>query len=147
MGCRMSTRCQIEFRRGEMRRTVYRHSDGYPSAVIEDLLAFLQWSVRGGDVEYEAANFLYSNKREIAKRLPGYEQLGFAICSNDELHGDVEYYYALSTLPRVRSCARTRSFTPMAWRASGGCCRRSRCRNLYLLPSLLRTRWNCLRCA
>lgn len=39
-------------------RTVYRHSDGYPSAVIEDLLAFLAWSVRGSDVEYVAANFL-----------------------------------------------------------------------------------------
>ena len=74
---------------------MYRHSDGYPSAVIEDLLAFLQWSVRSGDVEYEAANFLYWSKREIAKRLPQYEQLGFGICANDELHGDVEYYYVV----------------------------------------------------
>jgi hypothetical protein len=91
----MSTRCQIEFRNGPVRRTVYRHSDGYPSAVIEDLLAFLAWSVRGRDVEYEAANFLYWSKREIAKRLPQHEQLGFGICSNDELHGDVEYYYVV----------------------------------------------------
>src|SRR4051812_22080499 len=55
----MSTRCQIEFRSGSTRRTVYRHWDGYPSAVIPDLLAFLAWSTRRGDVEYETANFLY----------------------------------------------------------------------------------------
>ena len=35
----MSTRCHIEFRSGDVRRTVYRHWDGYPSAVMEDLLA------------------------------------------------------------------------------------------------------------
>jgi hypothetical protein len=89
----MSTRCQIEFKRGSTRRTVYRHWDGYPGAVIEDLLAFLSWSVRGGDIEYEAANFLYWSKREIAKRFPQYEQLGLGICANDQLHDDVEYYY------------------------------------------------------
>ena len=55
----MSTRCQIEFKRRSMRRTVYRHWDGYPGAVLPDLLEFLAWSTRGGDVEYEAANFLY----------------------------------------------------------------------------------------
>ncbi|MGK2855989.1 MAG: hypothetical protein ACSLFQ_02155, partial [Thermoanaerobaculia bacterium] len=60
---RMSTRCQIEFRRARQRRTVYRHWDGYPSAVIPDLLAFLAWSTRSGDVEYETANFLYWSKR------------------------------------------------------------------------------------
>lgn len=83
----MSTRCQIEFRSGNMRRTVYRHWDGYPSAVIEDLLAFLAWSVRGSDIEYVAANFLYWSKREITKRFPRHEQLGFGICGNDELPG------------------------------------------------------------
>jgi hypothetical protein len=48
----MSTRCQIEFRTGDVRRTVYRNWDCYPSAVIPDLLAFLAWSTRKGDVEY-----------------------------------------------------------------------------------------------
>src|SRR5213079_3186518 len=84
----MSTRCQIEFRSGDVRRTVYRHWDGYPSAVIPDLLAFLAWSNRHGDVEYESANFLFWSKRDS-----GSEQLGFGICVNDELHGDVEYSY------------------------------------------------------
>lgn len=88
----MSTRCQIEFRRGDVRRTVYRHWDGYPSSVIPDLLAFLQWSARGGDIEYESANFLFWSKRGLDER---NVQLGFGVCANDELHGDVEYYYVV----------------------------------------------------
>jgi hypothetical protein len=75
----MSTRCQIEFRCGDERRTVYRHWDGYPSAVIKDLLAFLAWSVRGSDIEYVSANFLYWSKRNLDD-----PQLGFGICANDE---------------------------------------------------------------
>jgi hypothetical protein len=81
----MSARCHIKFRSDDVRRTVYRHWDGYPSAVIEDLLAFLAWSVRGSDVEYVAANFLYWSKRGTKQ-----EQTGFGICKNDELHGDAE---------------------------------------------------------
>ncbi len=46
----MSTRCQIEFR-GRLRRTVYRHWDGYPSAVIPDLLEFLAWNRGCADTE------------------------------------------------------------------------------------------------
>lgn len=88
----MSTRCQIEFRCGDVRRTVYRHWDGYPSAVIPHLLEFLAWSTRRGDVEYESANFLYWSKRDLGARS---EQSGFGICANDELHGDIEYYYVV----------------------------------------------------
>jgi|GEM_PF-6055478 len=88
----MSTRCQIEFRRGSMRRTVYLHWDGYPSAVIPDLLAFLQWSARGGDIEYEAANFRYWSKRALDERSA---QLGFGVCDG-ALHADVEYFYLVS---------------------------------------------------
>jgi hypothetical protein len=88
----MSTRCQIEFRSGNIRRTVYRHWDGYPSAVIPDLLDFLAWSTHGGDVEYETANFLYWSKRGMDERSV---QLGFGVCANDELHGDVEYFYVV----------------------------------------------------
>lgn len=87
----MSTRCQIEFRSGSTRRTVYRHWDGYPSAVIPDLLAFLAWSTRRADIEYEPANFLYWSKRGTGKQ----EQVGFGICANDELHADIEYYYVV----------------------------------------------------
>ena len=41
-------------------------------------------------MEYESANFLYWSKRELDAR---QQQLGFGICANDELHGDIEYYY------------------------------------------------------
>jgi hypothetical protein len=47
---------------------------------------------RGNDVEYLAANFLYWSKRDLGKS----EQLGFGICGNDELHGDVEYDYLVA---------------------------------------------------
>ncbi len=113
----MSTRRQIEFRNGAVRRTVYRHSDGYPRAVVEDLLAFLQWSVRGGDIEYEAANFLYWSKREISKRLPRYEQLGFGICANDELHGDIEYYYVVEHTA-AGAVVRVHGVVHAGWRVS-----------------------------
>jgi hypothetical protein len=88
----MSTRCQIEFCNSSVRRTVYRHWDGYPSAVIPDLLAFLAWNGGCGDTEYAAANFLYWSKRELDERNC---RLGFGICANDELHGDIEYYYVV----------------------------------------------------
>lgn len=45
--------------------------------------------MRGSDIEYVSANFLYWSKRDLGEA----EQLGFGICNNDELHGDVEYYY------------------------------------------------------
>lgn len=93
----MSTRCQIEFRAGSQRRTVYRHWDGYPKAVLPDLRAFLQWSVRGSDVEYVSANFLFWSKRDFGEN---YEQFGFGICTNDALHGDIEYYYVVDLVTR-----------------------------------------------
>jgi len=89
----MSTRCQIEFCSGDVRRTVYRHWDGYPSAVIPDLLAFLAWNGGCADTEYAAANFLYWSKRELGAQCC---RLGFGICANDELHGDIEYYYVVA---------------------------------------------------
>lgn len=64
----------------------------YPSAVIPDLLAFLAWSTRSGDVEYETANFLYWSKRGMDE---GSAQLGFGVCAPGEMHGDVEYYYVV----------------------------------------------------
>jgi hypothetical protein len=46
---------------------------------------------RHGDVEYEAANFLYWSKCNLGAS----EQLGFGICANDDLHGDIAYYYVV----------------------------------------------------
>lgn len=73
----MSTRAQIEFKHIRKffgrkkpiisRRTVYRHSDGYPDTecgVIADLVSFLKWNNgRNSDIEYQTANFIYWSKR------------------------------------------------------------------------------------
>lgn len=123
----MSTRCQLEFRfvwkdnKGKERvdrRTVYRHSDGYPDGVIPDLKEFLKWnSDRNNDVEYSAANFIYWSKRtnedqylnrrgEKKKKWNGKEvikdhhnilKIGFGVCKNDEFHGDIQYFYHVET--------------------------------------------------
>lgn len=121
----MSTRSQIEFRitssyedkKGKRktvveRRTVYQHSDGYPSWIIPDLREFLAWNDgRNCDVEYTAANFIYWGKKKLEQYLeddfhkqnyPGgwkdksgnnIVKIGFGVCENDELHGDIRYFY------------------------------------------------------
>ncbi|MBA7599688.1 hypothetical protein ES703_06725 [subsurface metagenome] len=83
----MSTRCQIEFmhistreekeglEKGKIvkvirRRTVYRHSDGYPESVIPDLEEFLEWNRgRNYDLEYQAANFIYWSKKKMEEQI------------------------------------------------------------------------------
>lgn len=125
-----STRSQIEFRnewkdREEnpkvTRRTIYRHSDGYPEGVIPDLREFLKWNNgRNSDGEYQAANFIYWSKRRAEdqffnrniltgkiedpnKRWSDIEStgnsplhIGFGVCNNDEFHGDIEYFYEVA---------------------------------------------------
>jgi hypothetical protein len=132
----MSTRSQICFqvrwknekgKEHKERRTVYRHSDGYPEGVLPDLREFLRWNRgRNTDVEYMAANFIYWSKRmqeELywkPKGTVGKEEwatdkerskwsdcgstgcstlhTGFGVCNNDEFHGDIEYYYIVDVL-------------------------------------------------
>ena len=111
----MSTRCQIEFKQISKyinrkkpiieRRTIYRHSDGYPDKVIPDLKDFFRWD-NGFDIEYTPANFIYWNKRRCIELLQEGEddktkketedrwsKLGFGICENEEFHGDIVYFY------------------------------------------------------
>ena len=124
----MSTRCQIEFmnistreekegpEKGKLvkvirRRTIYRHSDGYPESVIPDLKEFLRWNEgRNFDLEYQAANFIYWSKKKMEKQIEEDLQIawgttkvpemkrrmiltGHGICNNDEFHSDISYYY------------------------------------------------------
>ena len=123
----MSTRCQIEFmnistrkvekgpEKGKLvkeveRRTVYRHSDGYPEGVIPDLKEFLKWNKgRNDDIECQAANFIYWSKERQKKQIErhivsvNYADFprakrqwllsGFGICNNDKFHSDIFYYY------------------------------------------------------
>jgi len=124
----MSTRCQIEFmnisnreekegpEKGKLvkvtkRRTIYRHSDGYPESVIPDLKEFLGWNKeRNFDLEYQAANFIYWSKKRMEKQIERDLEIaggtsnvpemkrrmiltGHGICNNDEFHPDIFYYY------------------------------------------------------
>jgi len=124
----MSTRCQIEFmnisnreekegpEKGKLvkavkRRTIYRHSDGYPEGVIPDLKEFLHWNrERNFDIEYQTANFIYWSKKKRKKQInkdlaiawgttkvPEMKRrmmlTGHGICNNDEFHPDIFYYY------------------------------------------------------
>jgi hypothetical protein len=92
------------------RRTVYRHSDGYPESVIPDLKEFLEWNKgRNFDIECQAANFIYWSKKRQKEQLErnlvlaNYADFpktrrhmllsGFGICNNDEFHGDIAFYY------------------------------------------------------
>jgi hypothetical protein len=117
----MSTRSQTEFivvsKRGDDeridKRTIYRHSDGYPGSMVPDLLTFIRWNRgRMDDVEYTAANWIFWNKRRFEDVLLNPEwgskdrkkigwtndcdetlKLGFGVCNNGEYHGDIEYLY------------------------------------------------------
>jgi len=93
------------------RRTVYRHSDGYPEDVIPDLKEFLKWNRgRNFDLEYQAANFIYWSKKEMEKQIERDLEIaggtsnvpemkrrmiltGHGICNNDQFHPDIFYYY------------------------------------------------------
>lgn len=119
----MSTRCHIAVYREEIpekptqkdfdsfEALLYRHSDGYPSAVLPDVMPFLKWwdKKRGvSDSEYVAARLLqylcnmydastedfeskYAPKKP-EKGLTG--TLGHGICKG--FHGDIEYLYAIT---------------------------------------------------
>jgi len=110
----MSTRCQIDFRhtfrdRKDKPHTetslVYRHSDGYPESVISDLKEFVKWNEgRNDDLEYTVANFIYWSKEDLRKHtekmignnidtINSLVKLGFGVCSDRVLHGDIAYFY------------------------------------------------------
>lgn len=118
----MSTRSQILFINGEAKVLTYRHSDGYLSGVIPDLIDFLKWnSSRNSDFEYTLANYFYWNKRHIEKsdfeykevkgKIVGmkkkkgspidkvradpndYVLLGHGLCADNRIHSDIEFFY------------------------------------------------------
>jgi hypothetical protein len=98
----MSTRCQIGFYEtaeqplSQPTALIYRHSDGYPETEDGVLAALLPWACafhheRGlDDAEYAAARGLVALIR-AAGALDSC--LGYGICGNAHLHGDIEYYY------------------------------------------------------
>jgi len=67
----MSTSCQIEFKEeeGKKRILIYKHSDGWPKAMIPELKEFFKWNGgRNNDLEYAAANYIYWGKQETRTR-------------------------------------------------------------------------------
>ena len=137
----MSTRCQVEFvyknsykHNGKLKKVVekvlcYRHSDGYPDAVVPEMIRFLKWNRgRNTDLEYLVALTGYISKRKILKGMlqmtiqiitreyqygllmktsilltPGTVQLGYGICQPKSLHGDIEYFYRVTIDPISKS--------------------------------------------
>lgn len=124
----MSTRSQIAFYESpeakleEPEALLYRHSDGYPSGVLPDIMPFLEWWAQGrgiSDIEYCSARLLqwltnqYDKgsmdfnrdwikkgldtsgrlKQELAEAEKFTGTLGHGICK--QFHGDIEYLYAI----------------------------------------------------
>jgi len=132
----MSTRSQTEFVIIDgvdvEKRTVYRHSDGYPEAMIPDLFNFIRWNQgRMHNPEYTAANWIYWNKRrdedeylnsdsikkserrdhdirwsgpEVERDHNSIVKLGYGVCNNDEYHGDIAYLYKVVFTYDNREC-------------------------------------------
>lgn len=119
----MSTRCQIGIygKEGEPElkswdALIYRHSDGYPSGVLPDIMPFLAYfdRVRGvDDTEYVSARLLQymtnlydgntirwfvedklGNPQEIEDTKKFTGTLGHGI--SKQFHWDIEYFYAIS---------------------------------------------------
>jgi hypothetical protein len=92
----MSTRAQIEFtENGKRLAMLYRHFDGYPTGLGQDLLDFINYvqnklsDNRFNDPEYLAAKclvFLLGFPKDL-------KFLGIGVCN--ETHGDIDYFYRI----------------------------------------------------
>lgn len=124
----MSTRSQIGIYDGndqpveKYEALLYRHSDGYPSGVLPDIMPFLSWWSKGrgiNDTEYVSARLLQylANKfdqnsigfhEQMKGKFPPHAQqeqeikdtkeftgiYGHGICN--KFHWDIEYFYAIA---------------------------------------------------
>jgi hypothetical protein len=100
----MSTRCNIHFTDGHsktVQANIYRHSDGYPEAVLPDLEKFFgavedQTSdTRFGDPEYLAAKFVVWEATKDYEYRSGarLDFLGVGVVTQDA--GDAAYIYTV----------------------------------------------------
>lgn len=92
----MSTRCQIGFYNGEPKddksldnhqALIYRHWDGYPEAVLQDIMPeLIEFNENRGlcDIEYASAWL-------VAKLKKDYLNIGIS----KDFHWDIEFYYAV----------------------------------------------------
>lgn len=101
---------------------IYRHSDGYPTAVLPDLKEFFDWNYgRNCDVSYLAANWIFYEKRKMeehydmvkdayhkkhdyrgAKDNPNdIIKIGYGIEKADHrIHGDENWIYRITVNPK-----------------------------------------------
>jgi len=107
----VSTRCHILFTDGGTQLLTYKHSDGYPEAVIPLLRGFWEWYPRTERLEYLTATWFYYCKRGTEERLRNrYDAptetdelthnhpvaLSYGICVDNEVHGDIEHFYEVN---------------------------------------------------
>lgn len=96
----MATRCHIAFYEQESEADltkfaalIYRHWDGYPAAVLPEIIPILKefQAERGlSDVEYASAYL-------VARLKTGFLNIGISAA----LHGDIEYLYAVYPSGRI----------------------------------------------
>jgi hypothetical protein len=115
----MSTRCQILWKFEDGQVLTYRHSDGYPTGVLPDLVEFLKWNIgRNNQPDYLIANYFYWSKKHFERyvdydyktgkqkrkstplhkrKLDGNEMilLGYGLDYQGTLHGDIEFFYTV----------------------------------------------------
>lgn len=102
----MSTRCNIGVYESEKQLLnspdviLYKHSDGYPEGTLPLLKKFMKNPSNDrnrNDYEYQSAWLLHSLMNGFIEDgiNYGYEimHIGYGICK--EIHGDIEYYYAI----------------------------------------------------
>jgi hypothetical protein len=101
----MSTRSQIGFYDSDSQdlnhpsALIYRHPDGYPDTEHGVLAALVPWAQdfakrRGlaGEAEYASARAIVALIRHSGQL---NDVLGYGICGDHDLHGDIEYHYAV----------------------------------------------------
>lgn len=99
----MSTRTQIAF--GSLKKPealLYRHSDGYPSGVLHDIMPFLvEYDKKRGvdDYEYASARLMQYMTNEYDRMVGEGNSyggiLGYGV--SKEYHGDIEFVYVVET--------------------------------------------------
>jgi hypothetical protein len=105
-GDEMSTRCNIGIYEEKEEKLenpdviLYKHSDGYPEGTLPLLKKFMENPKNDRnryDYEYQSAWLLHTliNQGIEDSITFGYETIhvGYGICK--EIHGDIEYYYAI----------------------------------------------------
>jgi hypothetical protein len=146
----MSTRCQILFKFEDGQVLTYRHSDGYATGVLPDLVEFLKWNEgRNNQSDYVVPNYFYWSKKHseeymdydyktgkikrkktpIHKRKMGGNEavlIGYGLDYQGTFHGDIEYFYTVEFFDKNTDSFhpemefRIRAYKPV-FKKGGGC--------------------------